>query len=243
MDGVKLKVTKEDMRMLANLQRKEIVTDINRTTVFEASIYAILSASDSNAKANNIFDALRGNGLLNVSSFVSGNDLTQETVARSRYHNLKYQRLVAFSRFFTESELVRELIADANHNREMEFELRNGLAEQAPGMSLKTASFLMVKLGYTHVVPVDKHMVEFLEDMGYYVHVPDYKKKTGPMGRDYLKYEGIIARIAEEYGLEPAVFQFLVWGIYSRRNGTSSQSILEDFPSPKESCIVDIKRR
>ena len=93
--------------------------------------------------------------------------------------------------------------------------MRELLVKECPGIGYKTASLLLVKLGYLNLVPIDVWSMRFLKANGHSVKLPDYKKVSGPKGKEYLRLEEILRKNASKYSVPPAIFQFALWSKYS----------------------------
>ena len=208
-------LTKKDFENARILYEEELISPINEENMFRAGVYCILSAAEKYQKHRSIFERLLEERLDTPEEIIHNRERLREAVKRARFPNIKAGRIYRFAAWWRESDLPRKIMEDIDSGRENEFKLRNHLAEEAPGMWYKGASYFMVKCGYENVVPIDLWVMRFLKDMGYGVKIPDYRTQSGPKPKEYIEYEKIISDIAKEYGVSPALFQFALWAKYS----------------------------
>jgi thermostable 8-oxoguanine DNA glycosylase len=210
-------LTEEDLRRAKKLLEEERVS-VTYENMFCAGIYCILSTAEKYTKYKSVYDELLENKLNTPENIKKDKRKLKEIVGYVRFPNIKHERINKFASWWQKSDLPRKIIEDINSGRKNEFELRNQLAEEAPGIWYKGASLFMIKCGYENVVPLDIWMLRFLKDYGYDIKIPDYRRQSGPKPKEYIEYEKIITGIAKGYGSSPALFQFAVWSKHSTWN-------------------------
>ncbi|MEM5794616.1 MAG: hypothetical protein QXS48_05060 [Candidatus Aenigmatarchaeota archaeon] len=212
---LELYLSKEDFKVGRRLMEEEKIYPITYENMFVAGIYCILSAAEKHSKHVLVYNKLVKT--LDIpEKILSNKEKLRKIVSVARFPNLKTERIYNFASWWVKNSLPKRILKDINSGREKEFELRNELAEECPGISYKGASLFMVKCGYENVVPIDLWMLRFLRSLGYEVEIPDYKKKSGPKPREYLEYEKIISEITRKLKVSPAFLQFTVWSKFSK---------------------------
>ncbi|MEM5791111.1 MAG: hypothetical protein QXP77_03650 [Candidatus Aenigmatarchaeota archaeon] len=212
---LKIYLTKEDFEDGKKLMDEERMHLITYENMFTAGLYCILSAAENHSKHISIYNRLIEN-LSTPQKILENKEMLKEIVSDARFPNIKTERIYYFASWWLKTFLPEKILKDINLGRKKEFDLRNELAENCPGISYKGASLFMVKCGYENVVPIDLWMLRFLERLGYSVEIPDYKKKSGPKPKEYLEYEKIISEIAREFKVSPSLFQLTVWSKASK---------------------------
>lgn len=130
--------------------------------------------------------------------------------------------------WWIKSDLPQRILDDAQTGRNLGHELRDELSKKAPGMGMKCSSLLLIKCGYDNVVPVDIWVIRFLRSRGYNIPEPDYRRISGLVKREYLKYEEIFSEIGrKEYGISSVAFQAAIWAknSYWNRSGIPPEQV------------------
>ena len=210
-----LVLTSEDIKKAMRLYEKEKLKKFDLQNMFLAGIYSILSAAENSGKHGKLYGRLLDSKLDSHSKIIQNKQEVKKIIREARYPNLKYERILKFAEWWSSSDLPEKIQYDVYNGREKEVELRNELAREAPGMSLKCSSLFMNKLGYENVIPIDVWLLRLLDSLGYKVELPDYKTQSGPVGKKYLEYERIIQDMAKEYEIPPVIFQIATWKKYS----------------------------
>ena len=211
-------LTEIDFKNARILLEEEKIFPVNEENMFRAGIYCIISAADKYQKHKVVYNKLLEGELDTPKNIEENKERFKEIVKKTRFPNTKIDRIFKFARWWSESDLAREIIEDINKCREKEFKLRNQIAEETPGLWYKGASLFMIKCGYENVVPIDLWMLRYLKDMGYDVAIPDYKKQSGPKPKEYLEYEKHFQETAGEHEVSPALLQFAIWSKRSTWN-------------------------
>jgi len=211
-------LTEEDFKNAQILYEEEKIYPINEETMFRAGLYCILSAAEKYSKSRFVYQMFHMHMLDTPSRIISNREKMKELVKKLRFPNMKEKHVYKFALWWPKTSIPSKIIEDIKHGRKNEFNLRNRLAEEAPGMSYKSSSLFMIKCGYENVVPIDLWMLRFLSHIGYEVEIPDYKTRSGPKKKEYLEYEKLISEIARSYNVSPALFQFAVWSKHSTWN-------------------------
>lgn len=228
----KWEITPYDIKKGVMIQQSEQIRPITKENLFPASLYCILSASDTYKKQLRIYNRLLMRKLDDPKNIIAHKKDLEMIIRTSRWGNNKLRFIYGSAVWWLKSDLPQEIIKDANGSKEKEFELRKRIGDEWPGLWYKGASLLMGKLGYEHVVPIDIWMLRFLQDMGYDVRVSDYETESGLKPQEYFKYEKKFTNLAKKQGLTPMLYQCALWGKFStwvnpvKRNQTS----LTEFP-------------
>jgi endonuclease III len=233
----KINLTEKDFEMGALILEKEKIDQPTREKIFPAVIYWILSSSQDHEKQAEAFSKMKYWGLLEPEAILNDSrpKNLESILKRVRFSNQKKERIVNFAKFWTEPEsrgdrkVIDELVEDISNGHEYGFQIRDEVANTFPGIGPKCASCLLIALGYHYVVPVDVHMLKFLDGLGYDVKLPDYKTIGGMRGGVYHLYEGILCNLARLYEVTPALFQASVWGKRSNYSGMYHQLNFGDF--------------
>ena len=207
----KWKLTKKDFENARISFEQERIRPLNLRNMFIGGRYCILSAADSYTKLKILDKDFTDRGLDTPISITRNEEDVREVLAKARFPNTKIERIMKFARWWPYSELPREIISDARRGRKQEFELRNQVAEEVPGMGYKCASLFMGMCGYRNVVSVDLWILRFLRDKGYDVEVPDFETIGGARRKEFLEYETLVARRAQRYDVPAGIFQRAVW--------------------------------
>ncbi|MFP4116953.1 MAG: hypothetical protein ACLFQ8_01470 [Candidatus Aenigmatarchaeota archaeon] len=201
--------------------------------MFNAGVYCILSIADKHSKQESIYDELQYKGLNSPEDIIdmSNIDDFSRILDKARFPRRKKEYIFNFSEWWMESPLPEEIYKDVKEDREREFELRDKIASSpsknngAPGLGDCKSSFFLVKCGYGNVVPIDIVMMRYLDENGYDVKVPDYRKKSGPSPKRYRELEDEFIEISEEHNVEPAVLQATIW----MEGSSYKEKTLEEF--------------
>jgi thermostable 8-oxoguanine DNA glycosylase len=211
-------LTKEDFKNTKILFEQEKISPINEETMFRAGLYCILSAAEQYKRQIQFYNTLLKENLDTPKNIRDSRQTLAEVLRNTRFPNTKTKRVYDFALWWPKSNLPRKLVEDIDNGRQYEFPLRNRLAEEAPGIWYKGASLFMIKCGYENVVPLDIWVIRVLKNLGYNIEVPDYKKRSGPKPKEYLKNEQQFIKIAKEQGVSTALLQFALWSRYSTWN-------------------------
>jgi len=207
-------LTEEDIRNAMELYEMELIDPINKGTMFLAGVYCILSICEKHEKYTSVFDRVKEK-FHTPEDIINNRSLLRKVIKPIIFPNRKAEYLYKFSVWWKNTDLPEEIIEDIQNGRKREFELRDEIAEEAPGMSYKNASFFLNKCGYVNVVPIDLWELRLLEMLGHNVEVSGYYEIKGGLRRkEYLKYENIIREIARSFEVTPVLFHFTIWNKY-----------------------------
>ena len=209
--GNAVEFTEYDFRNAQILYEKEQIKPLTEENLFRASLYCVLSAAENYTKLMRVYNSLLDNKLDSPESIASNRQTLDEIVGKSRKDTQKKKCIYELSLWWPGSGLPKEIVEDAKNSRQKEFELRNSLAKDAPGIGYKCASLLIRMCGYENIVPVDIHVQRYLKEKGHDVRVTDYKTQPGLTKKEYLLYEQLFSGIAKSQGIPPAKFQYVLW--------------------------------
>jgi len=217
----KIDITDEDLKVARALCETQLLNPLTAESMFTAGIYSILSVAERYDKHTLVYNDMMNNGLNAPEEIINRPGDVKDIVRVARFPKQKIDRITRFARWWERDggSFSRDVLDDVANGRNREFELRNRLAESAPGIAYKAASLFMSQCGYQNVVSIDVWMIRALYGMGYDVAVPDYMTTSGPLKKEYLRLEKILMGIArEEYGLSPVIFQSALWAKLSSWN-------------------------
>lgn len=123
-------------------------------------------------------------------------------------------RLKKLAKWWQISTLPGDILEDVQNGQQQEFELRNKLADSkkgAPGLAWKCSSFLMSKLGYDNIAILDVWALRFLDTHSVNVRLPDYRRVSGPSGKNYLLLEQAFQEISSLLKVSPGDLHPTVW--------------------------------
>jgi len=218
MKNLDWEINSRDLENGLKVYLEEKVNHLDEHSLFSSFIYSILSAAENYKKLKKLEAQLKEIGITppkNVGEIEIVAGKLESVVKKSRFPNRKIRRIRKFLRWWCNSNLPFEILKDSKTKRERGEELRELLVKECPGIGYKTASLLLVKLGYLNLVPIDVWSMRFLKANGHSVKLPDYKKVSGPKGKEYLRLEEILRENASKYSVPPAIFQFALWSKYS----------------------------
>lgn len=204
--------SKADIDRAHAIREREVIRNIDANSVFRAGVYCITLISERWQTAENVYGQLMRRGFTTPDTVTRNVGLLRRNLKGTRWPMKKYNFVQDFASWYVSSELPVEIMRDMSNGRDREFELRDRLVDSAPGMGPKSASLLMLKMGYENVVPVDVWECRFLIEQGHNIQVGDYIKVSGPKGKKYLEYESMIREFAKGQNMTPALFHFALWG-------------------------------
>ena len=227
----------EDFRNIENFLEREHIS-LTEYEMYNAGNYCILSAVQNSSTHQKIYKELIFSDFNTPDKIIEGFENSFDDIYKilkiANFPNQKMERIYNFAHWWKDSDLPKEVLYDAQNGREEEFNLRNQLAKEAPGLGLKCASLYMIKCGYENIVPVDIVFIKYLKKLGYDVEIPNYKTKSGPKHKEYLELEKVAMDLTKEEKLleltdlqkiSPAILQAVVWRKYS----TYREDALEKF--------------
>ncbi len=228
---------KKDFEDIEEFLKREHIP-LTEYYMYNAGNYCILSAVQNNPTHQELYENLINSNFDTpdriIEGFENSFDDIYKILKNAHFPNQKMERIYNFADWWNKSNLHKKILHDAENGREEEFKLRNQLAKEAPGLGLKCASLYMIKCGYENIVPVDIVLLKFLDKLGYDVEIPNYKTKSGPNHKEYLKLEKLTTDLTKNEKLleltdleeiSPAIFQAVVWRKYS----TYREDALEKF--------------
>ncbi|MBU0461403.1 MAG: hypothetical protein KJ574_02330 [Nanoarchaeota archaeon] len=219
----------EDFNLADRIYQEERISPLTSENMFLRAIYCILSAAEHFSKQKLVYEGLINAGLTTPEQIALHPGLLSDIVSKARYPNSKERAIAGLAQWWPETDLPARIIADVSDSQQKEFELRNGLAKECPGMWYKCASLFMRMCGYRNVVPVDLWAMRFLRDKGFDIRIPS-DQTSGLTKKEYMEYEQAFARVASEFGIPPAHFQLLLYAKFSTwkaANGTGEGAQLE----------------
>jgi len=225
-------LTERDIKNASFILQNEAISPLTIPEMFKAALWSILSATERFDKQFQIYSSFLNRKLDTPQKIQENWDQVCVLISRTRFPNQRKRRLKAFVEWWENTDVPTHILHDATNGKKREIELRNLLAELAPGIGLKCASLFMIKCQYENVIPIDIWIIRFLKDLGYNIEIPDYKRVSGIKSKDYLEYERIIQEIAKSHNLSPALFQAAIWGknsMWSKHPGKPGQTKIEDF--------------
>lgn len=196
-----LKITNSDLLSGKRYYKYEQVRPINRDNIFLTFVYSVLSQREHFSGLKIKFDKIL------EAEFTTPESVLDNKRKVKRILNCwesKYNGIISLSEWFIENTIDSEIIHDALNSRKDEFNIRDKIAENAPRISYKTASLVLMKLGYGQVVPLDINARRFLES--YLKKEKSWSKKWRFLNE---QYNGIISgiRTSNQYFVAEELFR------------------------------------
>lgn len=215
----RLVLTEEDFESERRLYEKEKIFPVNDEKMFQGGVWCIISAAEKWQKLEKMYQELLEKSLITPDAIIGNQQEVQTVLDASQFKN-KFKRVYGFADWWKKTDLSERIREDIQNERRGEFELRDELVNEAPGMGPKCSSYFLNLLGYENVVAVDKWMLTFLRNRGYKynrtrVKVPDFETIGGPRGKEFMTYERMAQNLARRYSVTPAQFQRIIWIRYS----------------------------
>jgi thermostable 8-oxoguanine DNA glycosylase len=226
----KWNITDFDITVGKRLWKEQQFEIKDESDIFNVFIYCLLAGAERAMVADKFYrllkreDFLKPDKLLNVFKKEELDEKEQEIKSsffKLHWPNQRRERVVGFIQWWQTNkgqEFTKELSEDMFNGRENAVHFRDTVVDSVSGFSYKSASYLLNKIGYDDVVPIDVWEIRFLRDL-YFPEIPnpDYKKVRGITDRKlYLKCENKLKEIALEKGLSAGEFHCAVWGKYAR---------------------------
>jgi len=207
-------LSEKDFETALLFHEKEKIEPVTLENLFRGALYSMLSSKEIYSNLIKAYNGLLNSGLDTPDAInASGSRLT-DIIKKAGYAKKKESYIRDFAEWWQNTDLHRQMIADIEHSREREFELRNEIAfskKGAPGLGPKCASLLFRMCGYENLVPVDTRALKYLIANGYDIQQQDRIGRRGIARKYYLKYEEWLSDIAHRYGKKPGIFQLAVW--------------------------------
>jgi len=249
----KIKFTGREINLGKFILEEESVYPVNRENAYPAGLYWLYSSRQDHHMQKLMFSEFKNWGLLKPEIILDNHNSQKlkRITSKANYDDQKRKRMMEFTELWLdpdseESKVIDEIIIDANNGHSRGIELREKLAKYAPGLGQKCASCFMIALGYREgIVPVDTHVLHFLQDLGYYIKPLMDEVERSPSKKEYLLYEGHMCDLAKHYKMDSALYQAIVWAMRSGYSGMYYQKTIDaEFPAyqlPKEFYIGETK--
>jgi thermostable 8-oxoguanine DNA glycosylase len=232
--------TEEDFAEAKKLKEKELVKPFNKTNVFRAGVYAILTARETYKNLIKYCHYIVHKDQIGFPEKLAEiNDLQKYESLRMIPSN-HVQRVLKFAKWWVEYEPFKLIKEQKKGNLEDQVYLRNILASNkkigdqesaagAPGMRHKISSLFLNMCGYEQIVSVDVWLMRWLNDNHLAEIDADKITRRGLDGSKYLKLEEKIQEKAKEWEITPANLHNLIWCKNSNWNQNNGAQI-ELFP-------------
>lgn len=215
----------------------ELLSRITTGTLFRATVYSILATIENYKKQMMIYNELISGGYDMPHKVTSDREGVEEILRRSMH--TKAERIIKLAEQVQDEgfTLFSDIIADTeDNNRGNGRELRRSFVELVEGVGWKTASLILNRAGY-QFMPIDIWNLRLLEAMGCNVnsHLIHGKKQRGiKEEEEYSRYESVLIKLADVYGIPPALMHATLWGMYAKID--ARQGVLAVTP-PLESRV------
>lgn len=218
-------LTEEDYKNAEIIRAQEMITPLNSENMFLGCLYVILSATENHEKHMKVYHSLLEAELDTPEKITACPEKVRRAVAKTRFPNQKAKRICHFADYWKTSDMSDMILEDLADSKKNEFMLRNQIANEAPGLAWKNASFFLLKCGYENVVPLDIWMLRFLRDKGCRsIDVSNYRTSSGPTWESiYISYEKKFLRLAKDYPVTPGTLQAALWSKYSTWKKTNGE--------------------
>jgi thermostable 8-oxoguanine DNA glycosylase len=211
-----LTITQNDLENERILYERERIFPLTDERMFSVGCRCIMSAQENWIKLDVLYQQLLDSGLSTPQAIITNADETAEITRQHRFGSVISKRVYDFAQWWGTTDLPSRIRYDVDNGRKKEFELRDEIELNAPGMGWKISSYWLDLMGYQNVVAIDSSIYDFLISRGYrYNHKkirkPNVETVGAPPEKEYKFYEGKIHRLALRYRVTPAQFQRIVW--------------------------------
>lgn len=213
----RLVLTEKDFEDAWKLYEAEKIDPITKENMFRGIIYCMLSSGGENyQKQMMVYNRLLRSGLDNPDAICHGEDKLMEIVGKSIYPNMKIIDIYRLALNWPTLDIPYRILVDREHGMDNGFDIRELIVENVSGMGYKCSSLFLRMCGYLDLATIDRWALRMLHSLDYDVKLPESNKKgRGIAKKEYLELEEIIRGLANEYGIEIAIFQMAVYFKYS----------------------------
>lgn len=168
------------------------------TLWFREFVYCLLTAYSSAERAQLCVDALEGCGVV----LDGGVEEVAETLRRTghRFANKRAEYIV-------EARVLRTSIKEIVTRFGNSTEAREWLVANVRGFGWKEASHFLRNVGYLDVAIIDRHIMSNMMEHG----LVEEDAPKGLTKRRYLRYEGILKRVADRLGMPVGKMDLYLW--------------------------------
>lgn len=223
-------LTKKDILQGKQYLKREQIDPKQENQLFLASIYSVLSPGVTYTHLINTYNRFLDNKLDAPNSMLNNKDKVKKVASTIGFGDKKGEYIIGLSEWWAEGDLEKKIIRDIRTGRKNEFEIRNFIAKNAPGLGYKCASLTMMKCGYKNIGIIDKWMIRLLDTLGHDTNLVDNNGRAGKNSpyeglskSTYLKYENIISDLAKHQDISPVMFQSSIWIKNSRSRKKASE--------------------
>ena len=176
---------------------------------------------------NNIFEGATTMWSDTITGVARNRNRLTQILKKKRFANFAVNKVYGFSNWWIKNgdRLFYDITGDLASGGKREFEIRDGIHKETPGLGMKCASLFMRMCGYENVAPVDIWMLRFLVDAGHKrIPVHDFERTPGISKKDYLEFETWVSEIGRnetylpEFWRKPGNFQLALWAKNSSMN-------------------------
>jgi len=228
-----IKFGAKDFERAKALQDRERIDPINSDTLFRSAMYALLSARETYVKQKKIYDYLLSEGLKTPRDILERPDELSVIERMVMFGRKKRKYLYGLAEYWYTSDISETILKDIGDGRTKEFDIRNRIAKEAPGLGYKCASLLLNNCGYENVMIIDILKLKILYNFGYPIKPYEHKPKNaevasklkhhGKLGegvymdrgissrKEYELYESFLRDLASKHDVTPYWFNQLTW--------------------------------
>ena len=207
-------------RYADELAKQEHIDPLTADNIFRTGVYIILAIREIYEKQFLIYNKLLKQGLDTPQAMLSDKDSVRKIVSASM-KNKKPKYILDFAEWWMDSDWKNKLLEDVYTGRRNWYNLRGELAKNAPGMSYKSASFVMEASGYETPVVIDTWVLKYLV----YKELIDKSftdTHRGLSNKEYPPIEKVMTKLAEEHEMMPAPYRRALWVYNSNWKKTKS---------------------
>jgi len=238
-------ISKVDLELGEELSKKQQIEIKNEKAIFEAGIYCLLSAAERTTIVEKVFNLLKNQGFLDAKKLLKllesnsavkdplfsevksdqihkgEENVVKQRLDKTHWPNQRKERMIGFINWWISDngqQIAKEIFDDIQNGKTRAKEFRNIIVKEVPGFSYKSASFLLNKLGYDDVLPIDLWEIRYLRDIHFAELVePDYETKRGITDKKtYDKCERKLQEIADKLDVSLSVLHATIWGKYAQ---------------------------
>ena len=216
-----------EKRYVDELARQERINPLTDENIFKSGLYIILAIKEQYKKQFSIYNKLRKQGL-DTPQTILDNTSEVRNIVSSSMKTKKPAYIIGFAEWWMDSDWKNRLMEDVKDGRKNWYALRGELADNAPGMSYKSASFIMEASGYGYPVVIDTWVLKYLV----YKDLIDESCVTlnhGLSKGQYLPIERIMTALAIFNNVMPTTFRRSLWvknSTWKKTKGSLDQIVL-----------------
>jgi thermostable 8-oxoguanine DNA glycosylase len=225
-------ISPDDIESSERLKEKERINPLTSDEMFRGAIYTMLSTREKYTRQMVMYESLLQQGLDVPCAILEKPEAASKLVSGLR----KDEYLLKLAEWWLRSDISDIILRDIYNNRVNEFNIRNKIVIESPGLSYKGASLFLNRCGYVNVVALDVWTLRALVAADYAIESYCYKPKNGKKNfkhtylgngiyfdrgindlKPYVLYEGNFRDLTSKYNsrfnynFTPLDFRNILW--------------------------------